>query len=113
MDAPEQPKRIRRRRIDDTVDRNDYLKVRFIENKVYASGHIERNTGVRVFERGPDNTSHDILFMSTCCPYLSAPVFDELETDGWAFDLYDERIHPNKLPLLPGLVFHQMVLIKE
>lgn len=95
-------KRVRRRLIFDTT--NDYVKVHFIETKMYRSGHVEKNMSARVYERRPDIAYGGVMTNAVVCDHLSKPILDDLDSAGYVMDYEENR---------GNIVFHQVVLIKQ
>lgn len=98
LEPPNAPARKVRRRLF----AGDYVHVQFAEMKFYVSGHIECNTGRRVFERRPDLDSGDD-FRTLCLDYLHAGLLRDLDDTGRVFRA---RKYDNS-----EVLFHQIVLI--
>lgn len=102
--VPLKRRRIRRRG-DDDDDHDDNILVRFVETKVYSSGHVEYASGRRFFKRRLDlKPDMDLDAMNS--GYLTFRPLYDLENTGAVVRLRSAR-HGDE-----GLTYHQLVLIK-
>lgn len=95
----------RKRRVRCPFDDPEYIHVKYVETKVYITGHVEHTTSERIFARREDIVADDdILYTATGYSYLGANPLRALDTRGYAVSV-DDRVKNN-------LRFHQLVLIK-
>lgn len=93
-------------------DPDDHICVKYIETKVYDSGHVEHITCQRIFRRCEDVVDdEDILYSATQYSYLGANALRALDVHGHAISVYDRRIRQYKEER-PDIKFHQLILIK-
>jgi len=102
----------RKRRIRCPFDDPEHIQVKYIETKVYDSGHVEHTTSLRIYVRRDDILDDDdILYTATGYSYLGGNTLRALETRGHAISVYDRRMHTHKEER-PDIKFHQLILIK-
>jgi len=105
MSAPKAPGAPKRGRyLEDPFNDPEphYIKVEFIETKVYDSGHIENNVGTRVYEI---HTGNFMVMQAMTSAFLSRTIAKDLDTIGYVVGVEKKRDS--------SLVFHQVVLIKK
>lgn len=89
-----------------------YINVKYIETKVYDSGHVENISCDRVYAINYD-TEDDMLHTATKCSYISGNIADKITMNGHAIALYDRRIRNGRTSSSPDIHFHQVILIKQ
>lgn len=90
-----------------------YIKVKYIETKVYDSGHVENISCDRVYTINYDDVNDDMLHTATKCSYISGNIADKITMNGHAIALYDRRIRNGRTSSSPHIHFHQVILIKQ
>jgi len=110
MECPPAPikRRVRRCVFDDPT----YINVKYIETKVYDSGHVENISCDRVYTINYD-IEDDMLHTATRCSYIGRNTADKLTLNGHAIALYDRRIRNGRTSTSSDIHFHQVILIKQ
>jgi hypothetical protein len=112
MECPPAPMKRRIRRC--AFDEVEYIHVRYIETKVYDSGHVENITCNRVYTVNDLYGDEDVLNTTTKCSYIGRNTADKIGIHGHAIAIYDKRIRNSKSAcIVPGVIFHQVILIKQ
>ena len=111
MECPPAPMKRRVRRC--VFDDPEHICVRYIETKVYDSGHVENISCQRVYRRREDVLDEDVLYTATKMSYLGLKSLRALDVNNHAIAVYDRRINNRENSSTPDVKFHQIILIKE
>ncbi len=108
MECPPAPMKHRIRRCE--FDDPSYINVKYIETKVYDSGHVENISCDRVYCISDVDIGDNMLHTATKCSYISRNTADKIVINGHAIAVYDCRIHSSSTL---GIKFHQVILIRQ